>query len=139
MRWMLVLMLWPGIATADSVIALRRIPAQAVVSAADLNTVDAAIEGAITDATLVIGQEARVTIYAGRPIRIGDFGPPALVDRNQIVSLIYVAGGLQIMAEGRALGRGATGDTVRAMNLSSRSTVSGIVTETGALRVGPTP
>lgn len=139
MRWVLVMMLWPGIAAAESVIALRRIPAQAVVSVDDLNTVDAEIDGAISDASLVIGQEARVTIYAGRPIRIGDFGPPALVDRNQIVSLIYVGGGLQIMAEGRALGRGGTGDTVRAMNLSSRSTVSGIVTETGALRVGPTP
>jgi flagellar basal body P-ring formation protein FlgA len=121
------------------VIALRRIPAQSVVSAGDLNTVDAAIEGAVTDATLVIGQEARITIYAGRPIRSGDFGPPALVDRNQIVSLIYVAGGLQITAEGRALGGGGTGDTIRAMNLSSRTTVSGIVTETGAVRVGPLP
>jgi flagellar basal body P-ring formation protein FlgA len=139
MRWCLVLMLWPGLASADSVIALRRIPAQAVVSAEDLNTVDAAIEGAITDAALVIGQEARVTIYAGRPILAGDFGPPALVDRNQIVSLIYVAGGLQIVTEGRALGRGGTGDVIRAMNLASRTTVSGIVTETGAVRVGPTP
>lgn len=139
MRWLVILMLWPGLAQADSVIAQRRIPAQAIVSAEDLNTVDAAIEGAVTDATLVIGQEARVTIYAGRPIRIGDFGPPALVDRNQIVSLIYVAGGLQIVAEGRALGRGGTGDVIRAMNVASRTTVSGTVTETGALRVGPTP
>jgi flagellar basal body P-ring formation protein FlgA len=139
MRWIVLVMLCPGLASAESVIALRRIPARSVVSAADLNTVDSAIEGAVTDATLVIGQEARVTIYAGRPIRIADFGPPALVDRNQIVSLIYMAGGLQITAEGRALGRGGTGDVIRAMNLSSRTTVSGIVTETGAVRVGPTP
>jgi flagellar basal body P-ring formation protein FlgA len=139
MRWLLLLMLWPGLASAESVIALRRIPAQSVVGAADLNTVDAVIEGAVADAALVIGQEARVTVYAGRPIRAEDFGPPALVDRNQIISLIYVAGGLQIVTEGRALGRGGTGDVIRAMNLSSRTTVSGIVTETGALRVGPTP
>jgi flagellar basal body P-ring formation protein FlgA len=139
MRWVLFLMLSPSAAFAESVIALRRIPAQSVVSAADLDTVDAVIEEAVTDAALVIGQEARVTIYPGRPIRSADFGPPALVDRNQIVSLIYVAGGLQITVDGRALGRGGTGDIIRAMNLSSRTTVSGIVTETGAVRVGPPP
>lgn len=139
MRVLAFLMLFPGIACADSVIALRTIKAQSVVTAEDLNAVDAVIDGAVSDAALVIGQEARVTIYAGRPIRPADFGPAALVDRNQIVSLVYEAGGLQIVTEGRALGRGGTGDVIRAMNLSSRTTVSGIVTETGVVRVGPTP
>ena len=139
MRWLVCLMLCPGAAFADSVIALRTIRAQSVVTAADLNAVDAVIDGAVTDAALVIGQEARVTIYAGRAVRASDVGPPALVDRNQIVQLIYVAGGLQIVTEGRALGRGGTGDVIRAMNLVSRTTVSGIVTQTGALRVGPIP
>jgi flagellar basal body P-ring formation protein FlgA len=139
MRVLGFLMLFPEIASAESVIALRTIQAQSVVTAEDLNAVDAVIDGAVSDAALVIGQEARVTIYAGRPIRPADFGPAALVDRNQIVSLVYDAGGLQIVTEGRALGRGGTGDIIRAMNLSSRTTVSGTVTTTGAVRVGPTP
>ncbi len=139
MRLLLALLWLPGGALAESVIALRTIPAQAVVTADDLNGVDAAIPGAIDDAALVIGQEARVTVYAGRPIRAQDFGAPAMVDRNQIVPLIYVAGGLQITTEGRALGRGGTGDMIRVMNLASRSTVSGFVTDTGAVRVGPNP
>jgi flagellar basal body P-ring formation protein FlgA len=139
MRVLGFLMLFPEIASAESVIALRTIQAQSVVTAEDLNAVDAVIDGAVSDAALVIGQEARVTIYAGRPIRSADFGPAALVDRNQIVSLVYDAGGLQIVTEGRALGRGGTGDIIRAMNLSSRTTVVGTVTTTGAVRVGPTP
>lgn len=139
MRCLVLLMLLPSTAFADTVIALRRIPAQAVVSAADLNTVDAAIAGAATDVALVIGQEARVTIYAGRPVFMSDFGPAALINRNQRVSLIYIMGDLQISVEGRALGRGGAGDTIRAMNLASRNAVSGIVTETGAIRVGPIP
>jgi flagellar basal body P-ring formation protein FlgA len=139
MRVLGFLMLFPEIASAESVIALRTIQAQSVVTAEDLNAVDAVIDGAVSDAALVIGQEARVTIYAGRPIRPADFGPAALVDRNQIVSLVYDAGGLQIVTEGRALGRGGTGDIIRAMNLSSRTTVIGTVTTTGAVRVGPTP
>jgi flagellar basal body P-ring formation protein FlgA len=139
MRLMLILALWPGLAAAESVIALRTIPAQSVVTAADLDHVDAVIPGAISDVALVVGQEARVTIYAGRPIRATDFGAPTLVDRNQIVPLIYAAGGLQIVTEGRALGRGGTGDMIRVMNLASRNTVSGVVTDTGAVRVGPLP
>jgi flagellar basal body P-ring formation protein FlgA len=139
MRLMLILALWPGLAAAESVIALRTIQAQSVVSEADLDHVDAVIPGAISDVALVIGQEARVTIYAGRPIRATDFGAPTLVDRNQIVQLIYAAGGLQIITEGRALGRGGAGDVIRVMNIASRSTVSGVVTDTGAVRVGPIP
>jgi flagellar basal body P-ring formation protein FlgA len=79
-----------------------------------------------------------VTIYAGRPIRAADIGAPALVERNQIVPLVYAAGGLQITAEGRALDRGGEGDVIRVMNLSSRVQVTGIVDETGAVRVGMT-
>jgi flagellar basal body P-ring formation protein FlgA len=139
MRLMLILALWPGLAAAESVIALRTIQAQSVVSEADLDHVDAVIPGAISDVALVIGQEARVTIYAGRPIRATDFGAPTLVDRNQIVPLIYAAGGLQIITEGRALGRGGAGDVIRVMNIASRSTVSGVVTDTGTVRVGPIP
>jgi flagella basal body P-ring formation protein FlgA len=139
MRLMLILALWPGLAAAESVIALRTIQAQSVVSEADLDHVDAVIPGAISDMALVVGQEARVTIYAGRPIRAADFGTPTLVDRNQIVPLIYAAGGLQIITEGRALGRGGAGDVIRVMNIASRSTVSGVVTDTGAVRVGPIP
>jgi flagellar basal body P-ring formation protein FlgA len=139
MRLMLILALWPGLAAAESVIALRTIQAQSVVSEADLDHVDAVIPGAISDVALVIGQQARVTIYAGRPIRAADFGAPTLVDRNQIVQLIYAAGGLQIITEGRALGRGGAGDVIRVMNIASRSTVSGVVTDTGAVRVGPIP
>ena len=134
-----MMILCPLPAMADSLIALRTIHAQDVVALADMNAVAADIPGAISDASLVVGQEARITVYAGRPIRAADFGPPALIDRNQIVPLIYVAGGLQITTEGRALGRGGTGDVIRVMNLASRSTVSGIVTETGAVRVGPMP
>ena len=50
-----------------------------------------------------------MAIYAGRPVRPGDLGPPALVERNQLVPLVYQPGGLAISTEGRALGRGGGG------------------------------
>ncbi|MEM9971263.1 MAG: flagella basal body P-ring formation protein FlgA, partial [Pseudomonadota bacterium] len=44
---------------------------------------------------------------------------------------------LTIRTEGRVLDRGAVGDRVRVMNLTSRSTVSGIVAAGGTVVVSP--
>ena len=137
MRILLAMLMLPSMSFAESYIALRTIPARSILTAADLTSVDADIPGAIADPMLVVGQEARVTVFAGRPILAANFAPPALVDRNQIVSLIYSHGTLQITAEGRALDRAGAGEPVRVMNLASRSTISGLVTDTGAVRVGP--
>ena len=92
---------------------------------------------AFADPAAVLGQEARVAIYAGRPVLAGDIGPPALVERNQTVTLVYSRGALTILAEGRSLGRGGAGDSLRAMNIASRTTVTGRVAGDGTVHVGP--
>jgi len=78
-----------------------------------------------------------VTLYAGRPIPLSALAPPALVERNQIVTLVFRRGGLEIRTEGRALGRGGEGDTIRIMNLASRNTVTGWVMGDGQVHVAP--
>ncbi|SEL26822.1 flagella basal body P-ring formation protein FlgA [Roseovarius nanhaiticus] len=122
-------------AAADTVLAARTIRAQTLISPQDLVVKDVDVIGAISDPALIAGQEARVALYAGRPIRPGDVGPPALVERNQIISLIYDQSGLSITAEGRSLSRAGPGETVRVMNLSSRITVSGQVMPDGRVLV----
>ncbi|MFM7442840.1 MAG: flagellar basal body P-ring formation chaperone FlgA, partial [Tabrizicola sp.] len=71
-----------------------------------------------------------------KPVRLGDLGPPTLVERNQPVTLVYLSGGLAISTEGRALARGSVGDEVRVMNLGSRNTVTGRVGPDGTVYVG---
>jgi flagellar basal body P-ring formation protein FlgA len=142
MRWFILLMLpiflaSPGVAMADSLVATRTIRAQSVVTAEDVTLVAADIPNAMTQVADAVGLEARVAIYAGRPINAADVGPPALVDRNQIVPLAYQSGGLAILTEGRALTRGGVGDVIRVMNLASRSTVTGRVAANGTVVVGP--
>lgn len=122
-------------AMAETLIASKTIRAQTIISPDDISVTDVAVAGALTDPVQVIGQEARIVLYAGRPIRPGDVGPPALVDRNQIVPLLFKQGGLTIATEGRALARGGIGDVVRIMNLSSRTTVSGTVSPEGTVIV----
>ncbi|MDR7126841.1 flagellar basal body P-ring formation chaperone FlgA [Pseudotabrizicola sp. 4114] len=134
MRW-LVLCLVPLPVFADALIPNRIIKAGQVIEAADISVVNADIPGTPTDPALVAGQEARVALYPGRPIRDGQFGPPAIVLRNQVVSLTYVMGTLAIFTEGRALDRGGAGDVIPVVNLSSRNTVQGRIMPDGTVSV----
>ena len=122
-------------ALADSLIATRTIRAQTVLAAEDLALVEADIPGALTDPEAAIGLEARVTLYAGRPITAAAVGSAALVERNQTVALVYRSGGLSILTEGRALTRGGQGDVIKVMNLTSRTTVMGTIGPDGTVAV----
>jgi flagella basal body P-ring formation protein FlgA len=124
-------------AQAETVVAARTIRAQAILTANDLGLVKQDMIGTYALLEDVVGQEARVVLYAGRPIRIEDIGPPAIIERNQIVTLFYATGGITIMTEARALGRAGIGDRIRVMNLSSRSTVTGWVLPDGTVSVSP--
>lgn len=135
--WRGVLILLAGPALADSVVATRPIRALAVLTAEDVTLVAADIEGALTEPAQAVGLEARVTIYPGRPVRAADLGPPAIIERNQLVPLTYRSGGLAIVTEGRALARGGAGDVIRVMNLTSRTTVTGQIAPDGTVDVGP--
>ena len=135
--WRILFLILPTAAMADSVVAARTIKAQSVVQMDDVTLAERAIPNALDNVASAVGQEARISIYAGRPILAADLGPPAVVDRNQIVPLVYQSGALAILTEGRALARGGVGDMIRVMNLASRSTVSGRIAANGTVLVGP--
>lgn len=135
--WRLLLMFMAFPALADSVIATRTIRAHSLLSAEDMTLVAMDIPQALTDTAAAIGQETRVAIYAGKPIQAVQIGPRAMIERNQIVSLAYRAGGLTILTEGRALTRGGLGEMIEVMNLTSRTKVVGLIGQDGAVRVGP--
>ena len=137
MRTVLALLIaaFPMDVVAETVVAARTVRAQTILTEQDLAVKPQQIVGAFDDPAMLIGQEARVALYAGRPIRPGDIGPPAIIDRNQIVVLVYAAGGLTIATEARALARGGVGDRLRVLNMSSRLTVEGTVFPDGSVRV----
>lgn len=123
---------------AEVVVAARTLRANTAISIDDLALVRGTPPpGAVASIDEVVGLEARVTLYAGRPIPLGSLTAPALVERNQLVAILFQQGGLEIRAEGRALGRGAEGDSIRIMNLASRSTVNGRVAGPGLVVVHP--
>ncbi|NDW54588.1 flagellar basal body P-ring formation chaperone FlgA [Aliiroseovarius sp. PrR006] len=131
-RFLTLVLMWITLpAAADTVVAAKNLRPGMIISATDVKLVASEIPGGFQLLEDIIGQEARVVLYAGRPVLPNDIGPPALIDRNQIVTLVYTAGPMTILAEGRSLGRGAVGDRVRVMNLSSRTTITGSVSSNG--------
>ncbi|WP_296418224.1 flagellar basal body P-ring formation chaperone FlgA [Pseudooctadecabacter sp.] len=118
-------------AGAETLIAARTIPARTILGPEDILIRDVSVAGGMADPSLAIGQEARVALYAGRPIRSADLSAPAVVERNQIIQIIYRRGGIVISTEGRALDRAGPGDWIRVMNLSSRATITAQIHESG--------
>lgn len=124
-----------GASHAEVVTPTKTIRANTIIVETDVAVVDGSNPNAFGNVHDVIGQEAKVTLYAGRPIRYEDIGPPAIVTRNQIVALRFASGGLRIETEGRSLERGGVGDRVRVMNLSSRTTLFGQIQPDGSVKV----
>ncbi|MFT6424471.1 MAG: flagella basal body P-ring formation protein FlgA [Celeribacter sp.] len=133
------LSLVPYAALADTLIAARTIRAQTILTSSDLMLVQENVPGALISPAEAVGLEARVVLYSGRPIMAGDVGPAAIIERNQIVKLVYEIGTLSISADARALARAGSGDLLRVMNLTSKSTVSGIVAPDGSVYVSGLP
>ncbi len=137
MKILFALLILAGASPAftDTLTAARLVRPQSIIAVDDLARVDVAVPGALDGDAMIVGLEARVTLFPGRAIRPGDVGAAALIERNQPVVLVFRRGRLVITAEGRALSRGAAGERVRAMNLNSRSTISGIVSQNGSVLV----
>ncbi|MBB3994228.1 flagella basal body P-ring formation protein FlgA [Sulfitobacter undariae] len=120
---------------AETVVPVRTIrPAQTITNE-DVTIATGKSNKGYANLSQVLGQEARVVLYAGRPIFLTDLAPPSVISRNQIVLLLYDTNGISISTEGRALERGAIGDRVRVMNLGSRATLFGVIADNGTIKV----
>ncbi len=80
---------------------------------------------------LFAGREVRRTVYAGQAITLDNTQPARLVTRNQVVTIKYIRGPLEISTSGRAMGDAALSETVSVLNLQSRQMVQGVVQADG--------
>lgn len=130
---LLALTLMASSVAADVLVPARTIRAKSIIMYEDLVMKNASIPNGISSYEMLVGKEAKVALYAGRPIRPQDIGPPAIVDRNQIVKIIYSGSVLTIATEGRALDRAAVGERIRVMNLASKTTIFGTISSDGSV------
>ncbi len=136
LTYMAILFITGFCANAQTVVSANAIRAKSIISAHDIALMDGDIAGGFADPDLVIGMEAKVNLYPGRPIMFSDIGPPAILERNQLVVMVYNNGALSITVEGRVMERGGVGEMIKVMNLSSKMTVIGRIMANGTVEVG---
>ena len=110
----------------EQILVTNNIRAGTVITAADIKTPKG--RDALRRAHDYIGKETRRSLYKGQAINDALLREPTLIERNAIVQMEYVRGPMTISSEGRALDKGALGDRVRVMNLSSKRIVTVVVT-----------
>ncbi|MDO5621235.1 MAG: flagellar basal body P-ring formation chaperone FlgA [Paracoccus sp. (in: a-proteobacteria)] len=130
MRWLLIAALAALPFGASALTVAQTLPAGSIIAAGDLI---ADTPGENPDA--MIGMQARVTLYQGRPVLAGQLRAPQLVQRNKLVPVLWQRGGLSITTEARALEPGAEGDRIRLMNLDTKTTITGTVAANGTVIV----
>ncbi|MBL6076667.1 flagellar basal body P-ring formation protein FlgA [Belnapia sp. T18] len=127
--------------TVPAVAATRRLAAGETPRPADLRSIRLRAErmrpGIAERPGQVIGQQLLRPVAADAPILLADLAPPALVEKNALVTMLLEAPGLSLSAQGRALEAGPRGGLVPVMNLASRAVVEGEVVGPGRVRIAP--
>lgn len=133
---LLASLLAPCALWAETVVPITTIRPNTILTLQDLKVENISVSGGFSNPADIAGMEARVVLYAGRPILRDSVAPPAIVNRNEIVKLVYSRGALEIVTAGRALDRGSVNELIRVMNLNSRTMVVGRVTKNGYISIG---
>lgn len=113
---------------ASASVATEVIRAGDTVTAANISTENGSM---VSSDNPLIGREVRRTVYVGQELSLDDTRPARLVRRNQVVTVKFVSGALEITTTGRAMSEATEGDSVLILNLSSKKIVSGIVQSDG--------
>ncbi|RDV05192.1 flagellar basal body P-ring formation chaperone FlgA [Undibacter mobilis] len=129
-------------ATAEVVMVSHSVDRGAVLRAADLQVERRPRAEVGRDAIVgierAIGMAARSVIRPGQPLRSADLTRPEIVQRGQMVTLVFEAPGLTLTLRGKATEAGAEGDTVTVLNEQSKRSVQGVVVGPGHVVVSTT-
>lgn len=89
------------------------------------------------DPDAVVGMSARRALRAGAPVGGRDVSAPLVIKANEIVTLTYDNQGVSLALQAKALSGGAVGETINVQNVTSKKTVTAVVTGPGQAAVGP--
>lgn len=85
----------------------------------------------------LIGKEVKRSIRAGQDISQNDVREQVMVEKGKLITLNFTKGGIMLSAKGKALENGGLGDTVRVMNIQSKSVIQGTVTGPETVSISP--
>lgn len=90
----------------------------------------------ITDIAQVVGLAARNPLQQDRPLHASDMMKPELVQRNELVTLVYRVPGIMLTVRGKAAEGGAEGDVITVLNEQTKRPVQGVIAGPGHVIVG---
>jgi flagella basal body P-ring formation protein FlgA len=82
-----------------------------------------------------VGLAARRALRPGQPLRDADLMKPEIVQRNDSVTIVYVAPGMVLSIRGKAQDTGAMGDVIGVLNVQSKRVIQGTITGPGHVMV----
>lgn len=91
----------------------------------------------IRPASELIGMVPRRALKAGEPVRQADVAKPILVDKNQLVTVVYSTKGLNLSMRGRAQSSGTMGESIKVQNPQSKRMLEGTVSGPGQITISP--
>lgn len=89
----------------------------------------------VAQAEELAGQQAIRPLESGKPISRLHVRVTPMVSRNQVVTLVYRKGGIELSGSAQALEDGQQGDSIRVLNPATRSTLTGTVTAAGTIEM----
>jgi flagella basal body P-ring formation protein FlgA len=103
-----------------------------IIGALDIDYIDIAethlANGAILDEKDIVNMTPRRLVQAGKPIISNELEPPKMVERGDLVTLVFANGPMTLTVKGKSLQAGSLGDTIRVSNVESNKNLQGIVT-----------
>ena len=124
---------------AQTLVYARNVSVGEILEASDLEWSDEAVAGpdAPNQPEAVIGKAARLPLRAGAAVAAHELIAAKVIRRDQMISVDYSADGVSLSLSAKAMGDAAVGDTVQAMNLSSKKLIEAVATAPGHAAVGP--
>jgi flagella basal body P-ring formation protein FlgA len=94
--------------------------------------------GEAISAEQVVGLAAKRAMRAGQVVRAGDLSKPEVVQRDELVTIVYEVPGILLTMRGKVLEAGAVGDLVNVINVQSKRTVQAKVIGPGRVAITST-
>ena len=123
----------------EVVAAKRNLSAGQIITADDIDIRSVREDEARSDKKAawedLLGKEVKKPLKAGRFLSPDDVRTKVMVVKGKPVTLSFVKGGVMLSSQGKAMENGGLGDSVRVMNIQSKSVVQGTVTGPEAVAV----
>ncbi|MGJ8527643.1 flagellar basal body P-ring formation chaperone FlgA [Maritalea sp.] len=87
----------------------------------------------------LLGKSLTRSVRGGSLIRRSDLSEPVLIQRNDMVTILYRHGSLRLTVKGQALNSATENQVISVLNLMSKKTVQGIATGAGTVVISNDP